>query len=139
MGEDMSSLMNQINNMIKNNQIPEEIQNMIGSLSQSSNLSTKKTPQPKTSTTSDDDISSSNSSSQDLDSFPELDINTIMKMKKLMDSMKSSKDDPRANLLRSLKPYLKESRKSKVEQYIQIFSIGKVFETFNSLGGENKT
>lgn len=32
MSEDMSNLMNQINNMIKNNEIPDEIKNMISGL-----------------------------------------------------------------------------------------------------------
>ena len=53
-----------------------------------------------------------------------------------MDSFKETSNDPRANLLRSLKPYLKDSRKEKVDQYIQIFSMGKIFENFNSLGGD---
>ena len=57
---------------------------------------------------------------------------TMMKMKKIIDSMKESKNDPRANLLKSLKPYLKESRKEKVDQYIQIFGMEKVFEMFQS-------
>ena len=51
---------------------------------------------------------------------PSIDINTILKMKSIMDKMGNSKNDPRANLLLSLKPYLKESRKAKVEQYIRI-------------------
>ena len=59
-------------------------------------------------------------------------------MKQIMDSMNSNKNDPRTNLLLSLKPYLKESRKQKVDQYIKLFGIEKAFETFSSLGGENK-
>ena len=82
-------------------------------------------------------MSSHSSSSNENTSFPEFDIGTIMKMKKIMDSMKSSGDDPRANLLKSLKPYLKESRKEKVDQYIQIFGMGKMFEMLGPLGGDN--
>lgn len=52
--------------------------------------------------------------------------------------MNSKKDDPRSNLLLSLKPYLKESRQKKVDQYIKLFGLGKAFEVFNSLGGEEK-
>ena len=55
-----------------------------------------------------------------------------------MDSINSNKDDTRTNLLLSLKSYLKESRQKKVDQYIKLFGIGKAFETFNFLGGENK-
>lgn len=69
---------------------------------------------------------------------PEFDINMIMKMKSIMDSMKSNKNDPRANLLKSLKPYLNKNRKDKVDQYIKLFNMSKVFEVMNPLGGDNK-
>ena len=59
-------------------------------------------------------------------------------MKQVMESMNSNKNDPRSNLLMSLKPYLKESRKKKVDQYVKLFGLGKAFEMLNSLGGENK-
>ena len=59
-------------------------------------------------------------------------------MKKMIDSINSNKNDPRSNLLLSLKPYLKESRKKKVDQYIKLFGLSKAFETFNNLGGDNK-
>ncbi len=36
----------------------------------------------------------------------------------------------------SLKPYLKESRKSKVEQYVQLLNMTKVMEAFRENGGE---
>ena len=62
----------------------------------------------------------------------------VLKIKQVMESMNSNKNDPRSNLLMSLKPYLKESRKKKVDQYVQLFGLGKAFEVFNSLGGENK-
>lgn len=129
MSEDMSNIMNQINQMLNNNEIPEEIKNMMNHFKDTSNESqTEAAP------------SSETSSSQNNENFsmPEFDIGTMMKMKTIMDSMKSNKDDPRANLLRSLKPYLKQSRKDKVDQYIQIFNMGKVFEILNPLGGENK-
>ena len=62
----------------------------------------------------------------------------IMKMKTIMDSMKNNKNDPRANLLKSLKPYLNKNRKDKVDQYIQLFNMSKVFEVMNPLGGDSK-
>ena len=75
---------------------------------------------------------------QDVSSSPEFDINMIMKMKTIMDSMKNNKNDPRANLLKSLKPYLNKNRKDKVDQYIQLFNMSKVFEVMNPLGGDSK-
>ena len=70
--------------------------------------------------------------------FGNIDIGTMMKMKSIIDKMKSSKNDPRSNLLRSLKPYLKPSRKEQVDKYIQIFNMSQVFEGMSNLGGEKK-
>ena len=72
------------------------------------------------------------------DGGPEIDLNMMLKMKSIIDSMNKEQNDPRANLLRSLKPYLKPSRKDKVDTYIKIFSMGKMFEAINPLGGEKK-
>lgn len=130
MNEDMSNLMEQINNMMKNNQIPDDIKNIINSMSQNSSNSGNTNSQVK-------DTSSSENTSSD-SSMPEFDMATIMKLKRVMESMKSSSNDPRANLLKSLKPYLKDSRKEKVDQYIQIFGMGKVFEMLNPLGGDSR-
>ena len=77
------------------------------------------------------------SSIDDNSSF-NFDINTMLKMKAIIEAMNSQKDDPRANLLKSVKPYLKESRKKKVDEYVKLFSIGKAFEAFGSLGGDVK-
>lgn len=132
MSEDMSNMMNQISDMIKNNQIPEDVKNMISQLNTSSE-STNHSDSDTDSNTSKDDTSSNSSNP-----FSGFDIGTMMKMKQIMDSMNTGKNDPRSNLLLSLKPYLKESRKSKIDQYIQIFNMEKVFEMLNPLGGENK-
>ena len=69
--------------------------------------------------------------------FGNIDFDTIMKMKSIIDKM-NIKDDPRSNLLESLKPYLKESRKSKIDQYIQLMNISRVMDVFPFMGGENK-
>jgi len=138
MSEDMSNLIDQINNMMKNNQIPKEIQNLVKNLSNNSDDNNQTYSDLNEKNSNHEDISSNSSENSDYINFSELDINTILKMKKIIESMNTTKDDPRANLLRSLKPYLKESRKSKVDQYVQIFSMGKAFELFNSLGGDAK-
>ena len=71
-------------------------------------------------------------------SAPNIDIDTILKFKTAFDKM-NSKDDPRSKLLLALKPYLKESRKEKLDQYIQLFNIGKVIDIFGfTSGGDAK-
>ena len=64
-----------------------------------------------------------------------IDFETIMKMKTVMDKFKSTKNSPEANLLLSLKPYLNTNRKQKLDQYMQFLNITKVLEAFNSSGG----
>lgn len=69
---------------------------------------------------------------------PNIDIDTILKFKTAFDKI-NSKDDPRSKLLLALKPYLKESRKEKLDQYIQLFNIGKVIDIFGfASGGDAK-
>ena len=197
MNEDMSNLINKFSSMLKNNELPPELSNVLQSVTGNSvSSNTNSNPTRNFSSkynkngsnhsynnsignnfcnSSNDnlnnsyrDISSdsknsanignidfsninidaiknilgqnSNSDSKknnDSSSF-NIDISTMLKMKSIIDAMNSQKDDPRANLLKSLKPYLKESRKEKVDQYIKIFSMEKVFEQFNPLGGDKK-
>lgn len=197
MNEDMSNLINKFSSMLKNNELPPELSNVLQSVTGNSvSSNTNSNPNQNFSSkynnngsnhsynnsignnfcnSSNDnlnnsyrDISSdsknsanignidfsninidaiknilgqnSNSDSKknnDSSSF-NIDINTMLKMKSIIDAMNNQKDDPRANLLKSLKPYLKESRKEKVDQYIKIFSMEKVFEQFNPLGGDKK-
>ena len=57
-------------------------------------------------------LNSNNQSNQDSSQNNNFnfDMNTIMKMKSIMENM-NNKNDPRANLLYSLKPYLRDSKK----------------------------
>ncbi len=127
MSDDISEMMKKMSEMLKNNEIPDNVKSII------SNLSSKSSE----ANTSSENSNSSSENANNSD-FPDIDLNTMLKMKSIIDSMNKQQNDPRANLLRSLKPYLKPSRKEKVDQYIKLFSMGKVFETLNPLGGENK-
>ena len=84
----------------------------------------------------DDNSSNTSSSSDSSSSMPNIDFETILKFKNAFDKM-NSKDDPRSKLLLALKPYLKESRKEKVEQYIQLFNMSKIMDVFgHNMGGD---
>ncbi len=115
---EMSDMIKNISNMINSGNIPDDLKNIISNL--------------KSDNSSSNNASDVNSNS----TTPNIDIDTILKMKSIFEKMNST-DDPRANLLRSLKPYLKESRKSKVDQYIQLFNMSKVMDIFKQNGGEN--
>lgn len=182
MNEDMSNLINKFSSMLKNNEIPPELSNImknisnnnsstsssnssIGSSSKNVNNNNNSDNNSKKDVSSNSKISTDTSNTElnninigaikklfeqnsdsnnsqanndDNNSTFNFDINTMLKMKSIVEAINSQKDDPRANLLKSLKPYLKESRKEKVDQYIKIFSIEKVFEQFSPIGGEKK-
>lgn len=88
-------------------------------------------------TSSFDNNTTNSSNTEQSSPFGNIDMNTILKIKQIMEKMNKSKNDPRSNLLLSLKPYLKPSRKQKVDQYIQLFNMGSIMEDFNFMGGEN--
>lgn len=149
MSEDLSDMMSKISNMLKNNSDPNRSQSNTengvksdesASDSSSSNLNID----PDTISKLVSALSSNNSSSESSDtsssSTPNIDINTILKMKTIMDKMNQNQNDPRANLLLSLKPYLKKSRKDKVEQYIKLFQMTNVMDFLkaNDNGGDSK-
>lgn len=69
--------------------------------------------------------------------FSNIDMNTILKMKSIMDKMNNS-NDPRSNLLYSLKPYLREGRKEKIDQYANLLNIAKMTELFKDTNTNNK-
>ena len=144
MSEDISEILQKMNNMLQNNQIPDDIKNMLGQLS-SSNSSSNNSSNNNSSNDNSSNNSSSNSNSSNNNSsnnnsseMPNFDMDTLLKMKSIMDNVNSSQSDPRSNLLRSLKPYLRESRKNKVDEYIKLFRMGKIFEMMSSSGGEKK-
>ncbi len=66
-----------------------------------------------------------------------LDMNTIMKMKSIMENM-NNKNDPRANLLYSLKPYLRDSKKDKLDQYVNLLNVSKIADFMNQNNDNNK-
>ena len=85
---------------------------------------------------SSDTSSNDISTSQDTyNSFNNIDFETILKMKSMIDDL-NKKDDPRSNLLYSLKPYLRKTRQEKIDQYINLFKISKITNLLkNEKGG----
>ena len=131
MNEDMSEIINKINSMMNsdnstsgNSSIsPEAISKMLDI------LKTK---------TSNDNKNESNTHSNSDNYNSNIDVETLLKFKTIFEKM-NSKDDPRNNLLLALKPYLKDSRKQKIEQYIQFLSISKLLDEFGHASGGDIT
>ncbi len=62
---------------------------------------------------------------------------TIMKITSAFGKM-NNKNDPRANLLYSLKPYLRDGRKEKLDQYVNLLNITKVADILKDDKKENR-
>ena len=139
--EDMSEMMQKLSSMINNSNSDDSISNCDNSdMSSNSNETSFENLQAILSNmnfnSNNTDNSSNNFNSNDNNNF-NLDFETIMKMKRAMDIFNSSKNSPEANLLLSLKPYLNNNRKQKLDQYMQFLNISKVLEVFNNNGGVN--
>lgn len=125
--EDMSDIINKFTSSMNNSGnsdntgnssiSPEMISNLMNMLKNNQNKKEEET-----------------NSNDSASSAPQIDIETLLKMKTIFEQI-NKKDDPRAKLLLSLKPYLKESRKSKLEQYVQLLNMSKVIEVFNKPSG----
>lgn len=134
MSEDMSDIINKFKNMVDNNQIPENVMNLLNNLkndaSNKSENSNTQTPSPEAMSNF---INMINQNSSDNTNNSNIDMETLLKMKNIIEKM-NSKSDPRANLLLSLKPYLKESRKEKVDQYINFLKMASIMGNLNDSG-----
>ena len=60
-----------------------------------------------------------------------IDMATMMKMKSIMENM-NNRNDPRANLLYSLKPYLRDTKKDKLDQYVNLLNVSKIADLMNN-------
>lgn len=77
---------------------------------------------------------STTKNSNDTSNMPDMEM--MMKLMKIVKT--SNEDSPSKELLKSLKPFLNDDRKEKVDQYIKILGMTKAFEIFNELGDKPK-
>lgn len=119
---DMSDMFKNFSSMMDGKEIPDNIKEMLNSLANNNSNSENTKADTRTDFTNNSGI----------------DIETMMKMQKIMSAMNSSSNNSGANLLRSLKPYLNPSRQEKVDEYIQLFNIEKVINLMNQSGGDKK-
>ena len=136
----MSDMMQKLSSMMNGKEMPDNIKNILQNFTfaQNNNASPNSFSNHDSSHFEKTDTPTDSEGSETNNPFANIDIGTMMKIKSMMDKMNSKKNDPRANLLRSLKPYLKPSRKEKVDQYVQLFAMTDLLETWNTAGGDQK-
>jgi hypothetical protein len=125
--------MKNIKNMVDNGNLSDAISNISPEMIQnfSKILSSQKEPNSQNSQQHEEPTpqNSTNTSSQSNNfDFSNLDINTIMKMSSVINKMKDNQNDPRANLLNSLKPYLRDSKKGQLDNYMNLLNVAKIAE-----------
>ena len=61
----------------------------------------------------------------------------MIKIQKIMSKMNSANnDDDMSKLLLSLKPYLRNEKKEKVDEYIKLIKMGKLSQALDLFGGD---
>lgn len=112
MSDNMNDLFANVKKMVDSGNIPDDIKQMMNNFQNSSNNNNP-----------------NNSPNENSNGF-NIDMNTIMKMQNIMNNM-NNQNDPRANLLYSLKPYLRDSKKEKLNQYVNLLNISKIADIMN--------
>ncbi len=108
---DLTALIDQAKEILATPEGEARVQNLIGMLGQSGDED--KAPSP-----------------QETESTPLGDVENIMK---LMEGMKGSQNEPQANFLQALKPFLKKERRDKIDQASKLLSISKALKMFKNL------
>ena len=109
-----------LNNMLS--QVSPEMLNNLSSMLQSGSSSKSSNYNTGSNTTSNNNFN--------------LDAETIMKMTSVISAM-NQKNNPGNNLLHSLKPYLRDSRKDKLDQYANLLNISKIADIMKNDKKEN--
>ena len=66
-----------------------------------------------------------------------IDLNTLMKISSLMQAMNDNRDTPKTTFLKALKPFLKESRRNKLDQATKLIKMTAILKALkeNREGG----
>ena len=129
--------MDKLNSMLNNGNLndmlsqipPDSLKNFSSMMNGNVNPNEKSDSNNNVKSTDNTSNSSANSNNTAFD-FSKIDMNTMMKMKSVMEKMNHS-SDPRSNLLQSLKPYLRDEKKSKLDQYANFLNMPNLIELFN--------
>lgn len=133
MSDDLSDLLKNFSN---SNIDMNKVNEILNSLSSSDKSSSSNNSTQNTSSNSKNNTSSSSNTSNN--SNNNIDINTMLKIKEIMDKINSTHDDKRSHLLMALKPFLRESRQVKLDQYMKLLDIAPLLEMFKNDNGGDK-
>lgn len=138
--------MEKLNSVMKNgnvsdilSQIPPDVManfsSMMNNNNNNSNNNSNKTENNKDLNNNNSDNNTGNNNNSF--NFNNIDMNTMLKMKSIFDKINTS-NDPRSNLLASLKPYLRDNKKQKLDEYANLINFAKIAEILNNDNKEPK-
>lgn len=143
MSDNLNDAFSAFKKMVDSGNIPTEIQGLVNNLNNGNNDSnttlhnmiSQVSPEMLNNLSSmfqsnSSNDSSTNSSNNSSNSF-NLDPQTLMKMTSIINNL-NKKDNPGTNLLHSLKPYLRDSRKNKVDQYANLLNITRIADAMKN-------
>lgn len=116
LGDNADEKINSVLNILKNNNNDNQAKNIEDTISSIENDITT-------------DIPSNLQTNSSLPISPES-LNYISKIKDIVDEM-SSANDPRSNLLMSLRPYMRDSRKRSIDNAVKILNLSRFSGLFN--------
>ena len=131
-----------LNNMLS--QVSPEMLNNLSSMLQSNNSANNNNANSSNSSnyntnfnsSSESNYNSNSNSSNNSNNGFNLDPETLIKMTSVINAM-NQKDNPGSNLLHSLKPYLRDTRKDKLDQYANLLNISKIADIMKNEKKEN--
>lgn len=143
MSDNLNDAFNTLKKMVDSGNIPNEVQGFVNNLNNGNNDSNKTihnilsqvSPEMLNNLSSMFQSNAStdsmtNTSTDSSNSF-NLDPQTLMKMTSIINNM-NKKDNPGTNLLHSLKPYLRDSRKNKLDQYTNLLNITRIADAMKN-------
>ncbi len=140
---EMNEMFKKAQYMIQNNQIPDDIKKMVSNFQKSNTYNHNNSNGTNSNNSYSNNLNSfnnnkANNNSNQNNSIPNIDMETFMKIQNIMYKMQNSEDDDMSKLLLSLKPYLRDGRKDKVDEYIKLIKMGKMTELLNLFGNDKK-
>lgn len=126
---DMQNILSQIQASMPNNNV--DIQNIFSQIQANMPNNSDDSNNFNNSNDSNDSNNSSKKNSSSID------IETLMKMKSIIEKLNTN-NSPNSNLLNSLKPYLRKSKQSKLDQYVNLMKLSQVTDLFKNEKGDFK-
>ena len=155
MSDNLADAFNNLKKMVDSGNIPSEVQGLVNNLNNGNsnsnqtlnNMLSQVSPEMLNNLSSmlqSNNSNNANTNSSNINTSSKttsnngfnLDAETIMKMSSIISKM-NQKDSASSNLLYSLKPYLRDSRKDKLDQYANLLNVAKIAEVMKNDKKEN--